>query len=159
MTDNLPSAERFSFVRRPTPVPGDLRIVWRLSVVLLMVGTSRGNKASLAKLNVLNEALRSPAAMGRLESIIAGKEVPSSWRVRVEPALGRAIDFVVGEKLADWTELSQRAGLALTQAGIKAFESIQKSDALAGEKEFLAGPAKRVTEALVSTLVSVRKGL
>jgi len=37
MTRTVPSAERFSFVRRPVPVPGDLRIVWRLSLLLMML--------------------------------------------------------------------------------------------------------------------------
>jgi len=52
----------------------------------------------------------------------------------VEPALGRAIDFLVGEKLAAWVELSNRTGLQLTAAGAKAAQVLLNNDT-AMEKE------------------------
>ena len=61
---------RFSFRARPLPVPGDLRINWRLAVILLMLENSRAKRASLAKLHVLNEAVRSRTARATLESIL-----------------------------------------------------------------------------------------
>lgn len=156
----LPAVERFSFVRRPVPVPGDLRIVWRLALILLMLRSSRSNKASLAKLHVLNSALRSSAARQRLNNIIASVEAPSNWRLRVEPALGRAIDFLAGEKLAEWTEVSERSGLALTAAGVTAADGILgNKDVLVVEKDFLGATARKVTEALVSSLVGATKGI
>jgi hypothetical protein len=160
MSAQLPQADQFSFVRRPVPVPGDLRIAWRLSLILLMLGASRGNRASLAKLYVLNDALKSASARVRLRNIIQFIEPPSSWRVRVEPALGRAIDFVVGEKLATWAEVSQRAGLQLTPAGLKAVDHLRKAeDALRDEKGFLEDLARPVTEGFVSALLSTRNRL
>jgi hypothetical protein len=54
--------------------------------------------------------------------------------MRVEPAFGRAIDFVVGERFAQWTQIAQRAGLQLTKTGIVACERIDAaSDVLVEE--------------------------
>jgi hypothetical protein len=159
MTAQLPSAERFSFVRRPVPVPGDLRIAWRLALLLLMLRSSRSNKASLAKLHVLNSALRSSVARQRLNNIIASLEAPLNWRLRVEPALGRAIDFLVGEKLAEWTEVSDRSGLVLTAAGVTAADGIlANKEVLLVEKDFLETTGRKITEALITSLVGAKKG-
>ena len=59
MTTGEITSRRFSFRRRPTPVPADLRIAWRVSLILLMLLASRSNRASLAKLHILNDAIRS----------------------------------------------------------------------------------------------------
>ena len=158
MSRPVPSAERFSFVRRPVPVPGDLRIVWRLSLLLMMLGTSRGKKASLVKLHVLNHAARLHAAVAR-EKSTSNDTVPTPhWRVRVEPALGRAIDFLVGEKLAGWVQVGNRAGLQLTVAGARAAEALLINDtAMRDERAFLGVVAKNITESFVAALLSSRK--
>jgi hypothetical protein len=158
MNRTVPSAERFSFVRRPVPVPGDLRIVWRLSLLLMMLGTSRSKKASLVKLHVLNDAVRSRAAVANEKNMRHTGTLAPHWRVRVEPALGRAIDFLVGEKLAAWIELSNRTGLQLTASGIKAAEVLLNNDtAMREERTFLEVVAKDVTESVVTALLSSRK--
>ena len=158
MIAELPSATEFSFVRRPVPVPGDLRIAWRLPVILLMLAMSRGKRASLAKLHILNGALRSSVGRVRLSNIVTSATPASSWQIRVEPALGRAIDFLIGAKLAQWTEVSKRIGLELTVSGTKAAEQLLKlDDALNDEREFLKSVAGGVTEGLVSAVIGSRK--
>jgi hypothetical protein len=155
----VPSAERFSFVRRPVPVPGDLRIVWRLSLLLMILGTSRSKKASLVKLHVLNDAARSQATVARAPHAPAAATAPR-WRVRVEPALGRAIDFLVGEKLAAWVEVSNRIGLQLTAGGLKAADALLKNDsAMKEERAFIQAVARDATESFVTTLLGSTKEL
>jgi len=138
----LYNARDFSFASRPLPVPGDLRISWRLSLILLMLEASRARRASLAKLHVLNYASRS---------------VPTLfWQMPVEPAFGRALDFTVGEGFAIWQRASSRSGLELTASGSKAAEAVaSRDDLLIEEKAFLAGNAKKITETFVSRLLSV----
>lgn len=158
MTAQLPFVERFSFVRRPVPVPGDLRIAWRLALLLLMLRSSRSNKASLAKLHVLNSAVRSSVARQKLNDIILSLEAPMNWQLRVEPALGRAIDFLVGEKLAEWTEVAGRSGLVLTMPGVDAADGILgNKDVLTIEKDFLEATARKVTETFVTKLAGAKK--
>jgi hypothetical protein len=156
MTVALYNARDFSFVSRPLPVPGDLRISWRLSLILLMLGASRARRASLAKLHVLNYASRSVRARQRLLGILEGSVPTLFWQMPVEPAFGRALDFTVGEGFAIWQRVSSRSGLELTVSGSKAEEVIaSRDDLLIEEKAFLAGYSTRMTEGFVSRLLSV----
>jgi hypothetical protein len=82
---------RFSFQRRPTPVPGDLRIAWRVALILTMLSGSRSHRASLAKLHILNDAVRSDQH-DRLKAVLDGTHTSLPWNFRVEPAFARAIE-------------------------------------------------------------------
>ncbi len=145
---------RFLFQRRPTPVPGDLRIAWRVALILVMLGCSRSNRASLAKLHILNDAVRSDQH-DRLKAALAGAQRDLPWGFRVEPAFARAVDFVVGEKLAAWTRATGRAALQLTKAGVDALEAVMRvEDALVAEREIVSDLAKAITETTVATLLS-----
>lgn len=148
-------AEYFSFRDRPVPVPGDLRIGWRVPVLIFSLYASRGKKASLAKLYVLSQAVQSPSSQDLLNSI-ASRETPANqWRVRVEPALGRAVDLLVGDKLASWLTIANRTGVQLTQQGISAGDALsEQSDSLEMEKAALRHFGQVITEALVSQIIS-----
>jgi hypothetical protein len=147
---------RFSFQRRPTPVPGDLRIAWRVSLILLMLVASRSSRASLAKLHILNDAIRSNQ-VPRLQKAIDTDTKILPWNLRVEPAFARAIDFVVGERLAEWTKAGGRASLQLTQKGLTAASEIEKvEDALEQERMIISDHAKKLTETRVSALLGER---
>jgi len=103
MTIVLPEARNFSFTPRPLPVPGDLRINWRVAVTLLMLADSRAKRASLAKLHVLNYAIRSRRARAQLARILDGTDHALNWQTPVEPAFGRAVNFGIEEVVARWT--------------------------------------------------------
>lgn len=147
---------RFSFQRRPTPVPGDMRIAWRVSLILLMLVASRSNRASLAKLHILNDAIRSNQ-VARLRDATDADAKILPWNLRVEPAFARAIDFVVGERLAKWTKTGGRASLQLTGTGQAAAAAIDKvEDALEQERAVISEHAKKLTETRVSALLGER---
>ena len=143
----------FSFRLRPSPVPGDLRIAWRVALVLIMLGRSRSNRASLAKLHILNDAVRSNQQDYLITRLTSARfDLP--WDFRVEPAFGRAIDFVVGEKLATWTKATGRAALQLTKAGLHAMEAVMGlDDALVAERAIILELSKMITEATVASLL------
>lgn len=147
---------RFSFTRRPTPVPGDMRIAWRVSLILLMLSASRSSKASLAKLHILNDAIRSNQTARLTEATLPGAKV-LPWDLRVEPAFARAIDFVVGERLAIWTKVSGRASLQLTVSGTVAAGQLDRvEDAFEFERTIINEYAKKLTETRVSELLGER---
>ena len=147
---------RFSFKRRPTPVPGDLRIAWRVSLILLMLAASRSSKASLAKLHILNDAIRSNQVARLKDATAAGAKI-LPWNLRVEPAFARAIDFVVGERLATWTKAGGRASLQLTGSGTAAATELERvEDAFELERNIINEHAKKVTETRVSELLGER---
>jgi hypothetical protein len=159
MTLQISDARRFSFASRPIPVPGDLRINWRLAVILMMLDSSRSKKASLAKLHLLNDAVRSPQSRTKLAEILSGARNLLSWRMRVEPAFGRAINFAVGENFAEWTRAAQRSGLQLTKQGIAAATSVAKMEGiLVEEKTFFGDTAKQITEEFVTRILSGHRG-
>jgi hypothetical protein len=144
---------RFSFRRRPVPVPGDLRIGWRVALIIVMLGSSRANRASLAKLHIINDAIRS-SQQDRLKIILSGPHAAVPWNLRVEPAFARAVDFVVGEKLAIWTKATGRAALQLTKTGVDAAAAVMGiEDALVEERAAVAELAKLITEATVAGLL------
>jgi hypothetical protein len=120
-----------------------------------MLESSRSKKASLAKLHLLNDAVRSTQSLDRLKNILSESSDLFGWHMRVEPAFGRAIDFAVGEKLAEWTRTAQRSGLQLTKRGIAAAATIAKIDGvLADEKEFFSGVAKQISEDFVTRVLT-----
>jgi hypothetical protein len=152
METQLP--ERFSFQRRPIPVPGDLRIEWRVALITLMLGYSRAGQASLAKLHLLNDAIRSGRSETQLDLLVGARSAMLPWGFRVEPAFARATDFVVGDRLAEWTQTAGRSALKLTSSGKSAFEKLSgEDDVLLSEKQVLSRYAKAISEAAVSAVV------
>jgi len=138
------------------PVPGDMRIAWRVSLILLMLSASRSNRASLAKLHILNDAIRSNQ-ISRLREATETDARILPWNLRVEPAFARAIDFVVGERLAEWTRSGGRASLQLTATGLAAASGVGTvTDALEQERTIIDNYAKKLTEVRVSALLGER---
>jgi len=118
-----------------------------------MLGCSRSNRASLAKLHILNDAVRFDQH-GGLKAALGGAKADLPWGFGVEPAFARAIDFVVGEKLATWTKATGRAALQLTKGGIEAFEAVKGlKDALVTERTIVFDLAKAITETTVANLL------
>lgn len=153
MTEIDLADRRFSFRRRPVPVPGDFRIAWRVALIMAMLGNSRANRASLAKLHIINDAIRS-GQQDRLKSILSGTHATMPWDLRVEPAFARAVDFVVGEKLAIWTKATGRAALQLTKAGVETAAAVMGvEDALIEERASIAELSKLITETRVGSLL------
>ena len=148
------------FRERPKPCAGDMRISWRLSVCLLSLIHSRGKKASLAKMHVLNDALRSVASRQKLTDIIQGELPPVFWKLRVEPAFSRALDFLVGEGFATWEISSGKTSIKLTPEGVLAAKVIEEnSEILVDEREFLGGVAKKITEGFIQSLLTTGRQL
>jgi hypothetical protein len=118
-----------------------------------MLSGSRSHRASLAKLHILNDAVRSDQH-DRLKAVLDGTHTSLPWNFRVEPAFARAIDFVVGEKLATWTKATGRAALQLTKSGVEAAEAVTGLEgALVTERAIVSDLAKAITETKVGVLL------
>ena len=48
----------FELTSRPEPVPGDLRMAWGMALIILILGRSRGKRASLQKLHFMAHSAR-----------------------------------------------------------------------------------------------------
>ncbi len=154
MNFELNTDRSFSFERKPSPVPGDLRISWRLPLTLLMLNSSRGKRASLAKLNLLNDALRSEASREKLGKIIRGETALIEWRMRVEPAFGRNVDLMTGGQLAEWRVANGKAAICLTDKGTEVAKKLENDDAFfVAEKAFFKEFSSKITEGFVNQIL------
>ena len=127
-------------------------------MTLLALHFCRGKRASFIKLHLLNGALRSSVARGRLLGILDGNLDFETCTIRVEPAFSRNLDLFVGKGLAEWFVASSRLSLRMTPRGIDAATQIEAEDGLfVDEKQFLAHNGRLVTEQLVRRIVSARR--
>lgn len=158
MNFGIHTDRNFSFERKPSPVPGDLRIGWRIPLTLLMLNYSRGKRASLAKLNLLNDALRSGRSREKLSRIIRGETALIEWRMRVEPAFARNIDLVTGGQLAEWMVANGKAAICLSDIGKDIAKKIEDDDeSFLAEKAFLREYASKITEGFVTQILLANK--
>ena len=138
------------FRSRPESIPGDLRPVWRICVILLILElASRGKKSSISKLHVLNWAIRSKENQKVLRQIINGEMSPDSISVRVEPSLDRAVSLAYGEELVEFVG---GKNIRLTWQGESAVKKIiGLEDVFLEEKSFLLEIGKsKLTETVVT---------
>lgn len=152
----IPLNTSFIFRERPSPVPGDLRLTWRFALNLIILSGSRAARSSLARLYVLNDAARSSDQADLLSDILSGTVKLGEWRIKVEPALGRALDLMAGESLVEWVTAGGRLGVELTPSGLAVAKKIEADDEIfVSEKARLLGSIKRLTEARVSDFLRV----
>lgn len=155
----------FEFVERRKPLPCDLRPVWRLHVLVLLIQQCRDARASNEQLHVLNWAIRTAETRNTFLQYMQGRRAPNEIVVRLDPSLTRALDFAFAEKIITRNErqLSLLADeeptkptpyrVLLTENGKKLAEQIKEmDDCFVTEKRFLASIGKKVTQTQVASL-------
>lgn len=142
----------FTFRAQPSPLPGDLRIAWRIALLLLILLHSRGQKASLQKLHVLNWASRT-AETRRLFFRFVRRTLDKDELIpRIEPSLNRAVDFALGEGLV---RIENAKNLKLTPRGLGTAKQIDEApDCLVDEKSFLHAMKSFFTERNIDDLLT-----
>lgn len=150
----LPKQTAFSFNKRPVPVPGDMRIGWRVGALLIVLNNSRAQRSSLARLYVLNDALINPGKRELLSDVLIGVAPPRRWRLSIEPALGRTLDLMAGEKFIEWCRVNDRLGVTLTARGrISASVICAEDEILIDERRFIESVSKQLTENFTETFI------
>jgi hypothetical protein len=143
----------FKLTPRPEPVAGDLRMAWGIALVVLMLGRSRGKRASLQKLHFLAYAARTRIAREEAERVLTGAIRPKDFIFRVEPWLNRAVAFARGAGLIE-VEAGKR--FKLTKPGIEILEAVSEAKfVLEEEKAFLDAVGSRATEGALEKILRV----
>ena len=141
----------FVFREQPTAIKGDLRPLWRMCLVVLLIRKCcRGNRTSYARLHVLNWAMLNKEDRKRLLALINDTSEPTDILVRIEPFLNTAVNYAVGEGL-----IKQENGnrLLLATKGVSLADKLfEMNDVFKLEKEFVAALGNKLTERLVSEL-------
>ena len=143
----------FRFAKQPIPLPPDLRPMWKISQILLVLKMcSRSEKASLLKLQLFNWALASSDSMEQLISYIReNEEGRKPNTIRLVPSLNRAVEFAVGEDLID---IDRSGKFTLTHTGDTLAKRIINDDELfAAEKRSLRFLGLSVSEVKVKNLL------
>jgi hypothetical protein len=147
----------FALTPRPEPVPGDLRRAWGITLVILILGKSRGKRASLQKLHCLGHTARTRQTRQEAQQVFTGERRSSDLVVRVEPWLNRALAFAKGAGLI---ELEKGKSAKLTATGLKAYEVIyEQSSMCTEEKAFLEAVGAIATEAAVEKIMRMELAL
>jgi hypothetical protein len=140
----------FLFSDRPASAPSDLRPLWRVPVVVLLLSRCRGEQATHEQLHVLNWAVRSSESAESLAAYLAGLIPAEHAVVRHDPALDRAASLARGFGLIAW----KGRYWTLTVEGQQLLEAVVEDDELlAREKALLAVLPKPLTQKAVSALL------
>src|ERR1700690_3340095 len=145
----------FRFTRRPMAIAAELRPDWKIGALLLILHlSSHGGKSSLRRLHILNWALRSSKNRAEFEQVREHQQPLFSFQFRFEPALGRAINLAVGEKLIEWVGGDR---LQITAKGKRwVTEILKDEDVMQEERDFLERIGKSITEPVATEMITVR---
>lgn len=149
----LPFSEitNFKFERKPISLPPDLRPMWKISQIMLVIKVaSRKERASILKLQVFNWALASNENMRQMKNLILSNAENYLVFIHIDPSVNRAIEFGIGEFFFD---LSENGYISLTEKGNLWINNVIKQpDLFINEKEFLNTIGKRISETLVRNI-------
>lgn len=122
------------FRQTGTPVEPELRPVWRISLIALILSLlSSGNKANAKKIQVLCSLISSSDK--RQQYFLPAKDLLDNFNVRFDPLVDRAIDLGIGEKVF---ELDSSKSIKLTKKGLKFAKKIEfDKDVFINEKGFI----------------------
>lgn len=156
----------FTFQPRPKAIPCEIRPVWRMYAVALMVEKCWGSKASFEQLHVLNWAMRTRESRSAFLQFLDGKRSPNQTIVRFDPALNRAVQFAFADKVVEKLEKQMKLieddndgdsaakyRIVLAPKGIKMVKHVRSmDDCFEEEKAFLDSIPSKITQKQVAML-------
>lgn len=142
----------FTVTARPAPIPGDLRVGWGQSLLIMVLASARGQRCSIQKVHFLAHLSRTSDLRDRTREVLARKRDPIELAVRIEPWVNRAAAFAKANGLV---EVREGKALALSGQGKAAAAAIRKAGLLAEETVFLDEVGKLVTEKVVESIMKM----
>ena len=142
----------FTISDRAQPVPGDLRINWGVTLILLVLASSRGQRCSLQKLHFLAHLSRTDQTRREALEVLDRTREPSALSVRIEPWVNRALAFAVAQGPA---VRKDGKSAALTDEGKAMLDDLSAMAVLAEERAFLAKVGPRATEKVVDSIMKM----
>lgn len=143
---------KITFKNRPLAVPYNYRIIYRISQIILILGTvcKRGGCSNI-KLHIISNALSSNNMLKELEKVLDNKTecLPV---VRFEPAVTRAVNFAIADKLIEIQNSNSK--LKLTDKGQKIYnEILQDSNLMIIEKQELTKIKDRLKDNVINRII------
>lgn len=139
------------FRHRPDPIPGDLRLGWRLPVLTLVLDQCRGKTANLEQVHLLLWSLRTEAGRKLIARWFAGDRRPDDPIVRYDPTLTRTIALAVATGLV---KRNRNQTLTLSHQGQDIASAVRSQEgALVDEKRALNALPKGITQTRVRQML------
>lgn len=142
----------FSVTARPEPIPGDLRVGWGQSLLIMVLASARGQRCSIQKVHFLAHLSRTSSLRADTRAVLSRRRDPVDLAVRIEPWVNRAAAFAKANGLV---EVRDGKALALSEAGRVAAKAIRREGLLAEETAFLDEVGKLVTEQVVDRIMKM----
>lgn len=139
------------FTRRPDPIPGDLRISWRLASLALTLRRCRANTANIEQIHVLTWGLRSTHGRKVISEWFVNGRKPHDLVIRHDPSTSRTINLAIAAGLA---KRNPNTTVSLTPTGERWANKLWSQETvLIPEKNFLSTLPTRITQKSVSDLL------
>jgi|TARA_Y100000588_G_scaffold205493_1_gene219323 hypothetical protein len=142
----------FTVTARPEPIPGDLRVRWGQSLLIMVLASARGQRCSVQKVHFLAHVSRTGVLRDTTREVLARKRNSIALAIRIEPWVNRAAAFAKANGLV---EVRDGKALALSDEGKAAAKTIRKEGLLADETAFLDEVGKFMTEQVVEKIMKM----
>jgi hypothetical protein len=146
--------DHVTFTARPSPLIADLRLSWRLPLLLITLHVCcLQGQSSHKRLHLLNWAVRTPSGRRQLLAALNGERRPQDVLMRTDPVVSQVIDYARGEGLVTFPRGDR---VKLTKKGAELAAAIlAHDDCMEDEKRYLRVLGRQVTEAWVTFVMSV----
>jgi hypothetical protein len=112
----------FRFQERPVPLAPQLRTVWGLTILVLILKIcSRGQRSSVSRLHLLNWAMRNHENANRMINILENRSSPMVNLIQCDPSFTKAIEYAVAEGLV---RMENNGRVCLQDTGKKFFRGM-----------------------------------
>lgn len=143
---------KIKFYDRPSAVPYNYRILYKISQIVLILGTvcKRGG-CSTVKLHIISNALFSKNMLDELVKVLDNK-IEMLPVVRFEPTITRAINYAVADNLVEIQKSNSK--LKLTEKGKQLYnEIIENDDIMILEKNELKIIRDKINDDIINKIL------
>ncbi|AKC64629.1 MULTISPECIES: hypothetical protein [Bacillus] len=148
----LDEIEEINFNRKKIPISPELRPIYRISQIILVMELSSTMKtASLLKLQLFNWGLQNEERYERLFKLKETKDFPI---IRFDPFLNRALNYGVAMQVFSFNVKTGK--FSLTEKGELLAQKILKGDVFSKEKVFLKTIKKSLSDKYILQLFKER---
>jgi hypothetical protein len=123
------------------PVPGQLRLGWRIPALLVAVDRCHGRSATWAQLQLLSWVLTQRVGPEELLARLAEADQSDAAPVAIDPAVPLAVDRAIGAGLLE----RRGARVRLTDQGRATVSAVSAAGLLASERETLDGLGRQLS--------------
>ncbi len=140
------SVDKMTFEHQPQPLPANLRPVYRIVIILLILKVScRATTASLLKIQFFNWVIKNSSLQELIKDNLPHQSVFTLALIHLDPMVNLALKYAVAEDLISVTSNSK---YTLTIKGDEIATNVLSSDQslLSNERAILTKIGQRVSE-------------